>query len=434
MGIVERIPGTRPGHRVRNIVVLALWIFVILPFGFGLLLLPLAEPLLLIVYLLCAGLLAIGFGWFGLRERGADTLLNRIPLLYSEGRRAKLASAGYAILIFFVGFGAIVGGSGPTPAVNNSTESIEATTAETTIASTSMSPTPTTRTSTDTATTSSTLSATRTSSPTPVSTPTSTVTRTTATPTATPTPTPTASPTPTATPSPTPTQTATPARGPASGTEWAVEVTRVVDGDTMEVRFPNGEVDTLRLLGVDTPETYGSNDPAEFEGIPNSVAGEDHLANWGDRASSFATDELDGETVRIEVDPQADRRGSYGRPLVYLYVDGQDFNRQLIDQGLARMYDSSFSKRSVYTSAERQAQQDDVGLWDYEGSTATETPTPESSSGDSDLPPPSGGSSDPYDCGDFDTQEQAQQVLKNTPGDPSGLDDDDDGEACESLD
>ena len=44
-------------------------------------------------------------------------------------------------------------------------------------------------------------------------------------------------------------------RGPTAGTEWTVTVTRVIDGDTIEARFPNGEVDTIRLLGVDTPET-----------------------------------------------------------------------------------------------------------------------------------------------------------------------------------
>jgi micrococcal nuclease len=207
----------------------------------------------------------------------------------------------------------------------------------------------------------------------------------------------------------------------------------------MEVRFPNGEVDTLRLLGVDTPETFGQSDPAEFEDIPESTAGRDHLANWGERATEFATDELDGQQVRIEVDPQADRRGSYGRLLVYLYTDGTDFNRQLIDRGLARIYDSSFSKRNEYTDAEAQAQREDAGLWDFDGSTATATATETDSSDDSggsggsDLPPPSGGSSDPYDCSDFDSQNQAQQVLENTPGDPSGLDGNGNGQACESL-
>ena len=229
--------------------------------------------------------------------------------------------------------------------------------------------------------------------------------------------------------------------GPSSGSEWTVEVTRVIDGDTMEVRFPNGEVDTIRLLGVDTPETYGQNDPAEFDGIPDTTAGHDHLANWGDRATAVATDELDGQEVRIAVDPEADRRGSFGRLLVYVSYDGSDFNRKLLDRGLARMYDSSFSKRSEYQDAEAQAQRENIGLWDFDGSTATATVTAternssddSGGNGDSDLPPPSGDSSDPYDCSDFDSQEQAQRVLENTPGDPSGLDGDGNGVACESL-
>lgn len=72
--------------------------------------------------------------------------------------------------------------------------------------------------------------------------------------------------------------------------------------------------------------------------------------------------------------------------------------------------------------------------------TTTDTPVPvppttEPSTPDDsvDLPPPSGGSSDPYDCSDFDTHEQAQTVLEETPGDPSGLDRDGNGIACESL-
>lgn len=61
--------------------------------------------------------------------------------------------------------------------------------------------------------------------------------------------------------------------------------------------------------------------------------------------------------------------------------------------------------------------------------TTTETPPDDSV----ELPPPSGDASDPYDCSDFDTHAQAQAVLENTPGDPSDLDGDENGVACESL-
>ncbi|WP_435079765.1 excalibur calcium-binding domain-containing protein [Halococcus sp. AFM35] len=43
------------------------------------------------------------------------------------------------------------------------------------------------------------------------------------------------------------------------------------------------------------------------------------------------------------------------------------------------------------------------------------------------------GRGDPYDCSDFSSQEQAKQYFESVSGDPSGLDGDSNGEACESL-
>jgi endonuclease YncB( thermonuclease family) len=191
----------------------------------------------------------------------------------------------------------------------------------------------------------------------------------------------------TSTASPTSTQTSsespTPS-GPQEGDEWAVTITRVIDGDTVEARFPNGEIDTLRLLGVDTPETTLNRvSPEEFEGIPDTTAGRDHLFNWGEKATAFATSTLQDETVRIAVDPEADRRGSFGRLLVYIYVGEANFNKQLLTDGYARMYDSQFSKRAEFLDAEKTARENQVGLWKFDGPTPTPTATPES--GESDL-------------------------------------------------
>ena len=216
-------------------------------------------------------------------------------------------------------------------------------------------------------------------------------------------------------------------RGPQQGTEWEVTVTRVVDGDTVEARFPNGEIDTLRLLGVDTPETsLGRVTPGEY-GFADSPGARDHLFTWGQRASEFARNELGGETVRVEVDPRADRRGSFGRLLVYVSVDGTNFNERLLSQGYARLYESSFSRRDEFARAEAEARAGRVGLWDFDvQATATA-----STDRDGELPPlPSDGD---YDCSDFETQERAQRVLEDDPSDPHRLDGNDDGVACESL-
>ncbi|MFB6131939.1 MAG: thermonuclease family protein [Halanaeroarchaeum sp.] len=157
--------------------------------------------------------------------------------------------------------------------------------------------------------------------------------------------------------------------GPESGTAWEVTIARVVDGDTVEARFPNGEIEELRLLGVDAPETYRDGvTPGEFEGIPDTESGREHLLAWGERASAFATDELEGETVRVAVDPSADRRGGYGRLLVYVYADGELFNERLLTEGYARLYDTEFVLRDSFAAAEAAARNDERGLWAFDGS------------------------------------------------------------------
>lgn len=213
--------------------------------------------------------------------------------------------------------------------------------------------------------------------PTPTPTPTA---EPTASPTATsrPTATPTAS-TRTATPRPTATATLAPS-GPQ--TAWTVTVVSVTDGDTMDVQFANGSTETIRLLGVDTPETSVTQvSPDEWEDIPSTTDGRDWLANWGQDASRYAEDRLAGEEIYIETDPEADRRGYYGRLLVYASqseASSTSFNLRLLKNGYARYYSSSFSQRDVYQAAESDAQNGGVGVWGY---TAPSTPQSTSSGG-----------------------------------------------------
>jgi len=155
--------------------------------------------------------------------------------------------------------------------------------------------------------------------------------------------------------------------GPETGTAWVVTVTRVIDGDTIEVAFPNGETDTVRLLGVDAPETSRESvTPDEFEGIPDTSAGRDHLHAWGQNAARYAAETLAGETVRIETDERADRRGGFGRLLAYVYLDGENVNERLLANGYARLYDSRFTMRDAFRDAERDAREGGVGLWGFE--------------------------------------------------------------------
>lgn len=168
----------------------------------------------------------------------------------------------------------------------------------------------------------------------------------------------------------------TPDIPPGSETRVAT-VTRVIDGDTLEVRYQDGSTDTVRLLGVDTPEVHTSTDPAEFAGISDSEAGREWLRNWGHRASEFVRAEVASEQVRIVTDSQADRRGSYGRLLAYAYHADGLLNRQLLQQGYARLYDSEFSNREQFRADEAVAREQRVGLWNNRGDDAEATTTAE---------------------------------------------------------
>lgn len=106
-----------------------------------------------------------------------------------------------------------------------------------------------------------------------------------------------------------------PEAGPASATAL---VTRVVDGDTLEARI-DGEVEDVRLIGVDTPETVKPGEPVQC---------------FGPRASRYTHRELEGRRVRLVFG--VERRDVYGRLLAYLYLGDRFFNPILVRRGLAR--------------------------------------------------------------------------------------------------
>ena len=155
-------------------------------------------------------------------------------------------------------------------------------------------------------------------------------------------------------------------------TEFHGTVTEVVDGDTFDVRLWSGQTETIRLLGVDTPEVHVENDPAEFEGISTTERGRQWLRTWGEKGSGYAKQTLKGKSVRVVVDEQADRRGSYGRLLAYVYVEDTLFNKKLLTKGYARLYESEFSKRSTFESIERVARAQNRGLWAFEKQESSE--------------------------------------------------------------
>lgn len=157
--------------------------------------------------------------------------------------------------------------------------------------------------------------------------------------------------------------------GCSVATTYQAEVVDVVDGDTLDIEYENGTEDTVRLLGVDTPEIHVATSPGEWPGIPDTTAGREWLAGWGDNASAFATASTGGKTVTLELDPQADRRGGFGRLLAYVQVNESfELNRELVERGYARYYQGECQRCAQYSTAAAEARTAERRVWSFNGS------------------------------------------------------------------
>ncbi|MFB6194400.1 MAG: thermonuclease family protein, partial [Halobaculum sp.] len=151
------------------------------------------------------------------------------------------------------------------------------------------------------------------------------------------------------------------------GRRYTVEVIEVADGDTVDIQFQNGFIDEVRLLGIDTPETFLPAElVAEWEGIDDA----DFLARRGEIASQFAFDQLFGEEVEVFFDSEEPFRGGFGRLLMFLEYDADgdgeidtNYNRRVIEEGYGRVFDSGFSRHDAFVALERRAKARGVGVW-----------------------------------------------------------------------
>jgi micrococcal nuclease len=132
-----------------------------------------------------------------------------------------------------------------------------------------------------------------------------------------------------------------------------VTVTRVVDGDTFKAKV-NGKEGSIRLIGVDTPETVHPNKPVQ---------------PYGPEASAYTKKRLDGQTVTLEFDVQ--QRDKYGRLLAYVWLGNaknpkaEMLNQTLVKEGYAQV--ATFPPNVKYTDSfvklQKQARDAKKGLW-----------------------------------------------------------------------
>lgn len=130
----------------------------------------------------------------------------------------------------------------------------------------------------------------------------------------------------------------------------AATVLRVVDGDTIHVSLNNRDI-TIRMIGLDTPETVDPRKPVQC---------------FGKEASNHAHQLLDGTTIYLEQDSSQGDYDKYNRLLRYIWMaDGRLFNQVMIAEGYAfeYTYRLPYNYQSQFKEAQRNAQSQQLGLW-----------------------------------------------------------------------
>ncbi|CCU80711.1 thermonuclease [Halanaerobium saccharolyticum subsp. saccharolyticum DSM 6643] len=123
-----------------------------------------------------------------------------------------------------------------------------------------------------------------------------------------------------------------------------VYIERVIDGDTVKTAAG----DSIRLLGVDTPEIDWKNNNSEY---------------YAEEARDYSIKNLLGENVVLEYDNE--KEDHYGRTLAYIFQDGENFNQKLLENGYANLmivapndqYEAEFKK------AVKKARKSRLGIW-----------------------------------------------------------------------
>jgi len=122
-----------------------------------------------------------------------------------------------------------------------------------------------------------------------------------------------------------------------------------VDGDTVAIQM-NGQLETVRFIGIDTPETHEPNTPVQC---------------YGPAAAAYTRNRIGTQRVRLVADSRSTNRDRYNRLLRYVYLaDGTNLDQELVAKGYAFAYLSfPFTKSDDFAAAQASAQKDKRGLW-----------------------------------------------------------------------
>lgn len=119
-------------------------------------------------------------------------------------------------------------------------------------------------------------------------------------------------------------------------------VTTVIDGDTIKVKMPDGKVESVRIIGIDAPESGACFESESTAKMASLTQGKEAALEAGD----------------------SDDRDRYGRLLRYVRIIGEDIGAVMVREGFAESYRKyPHSRSSIYNAMEESAKLEKKGLW-----------------------------------------------------------------------
>lgn len=124
----------------------------------------------------------------------------------------------------------------------------------------------------------------------------------------------------------------------------------VYDGDTLQVRFDDGQEWRVRLIGIDAPEIGDVREDMKFK---------------AEMSKRFTFHHLYRKKIRLSY--ESELYDSYGRILAYIWTDEKDlFNKFIISEGFASAYGNSrYSYREEFREVEKEARSQKKGYWNH---------------------------------------------------------------------
>jgi endonuclease YncB( thermonuclease family) len=136
-------------------------------------------------------------------------------------------------------------------------------------------------------------------------------------------------------------------------------VTKVTDGDSLQITTPEQTILKIRLYGIDAPETPKINHRTGQVNKPGQPYGEE---SWNALKSKTMGKEVKLDILDID---------KYRRMVGMIWVDNRNINLEMVKEGHAEAFVEYLNPpyRTQFLEAEREAQSEERGIWslpDYE--------------------------------------------------------------------